>query len=134
MPAIDLSKSPIHLPSDSKASAVILENFGFDGPAFEAYIDAHCSDDQPGRIVMIETSPVDWPIWECHPLGDELVIILSGEGDFIHETPEGEVRMAVSAGDTVLNPAGVWHTADVREPIRAVYLTPAPGTDHKPRG
>ena len=133
MDAIDLSKSPIHLPTDSKEAATVLADFGFDGPAFETYIETHCSDAAPGRIIMVESSAADWPTWECHPLGDEIVIVLSGAGEFIHETPDGEQRMPVQAGDTVLNPAGVWHTADVSEPITAVYITPAPGTDHKPR-
>lgn len=133
MPAIDLSKNPIHLPSDSKEAATVLADFGFDGPAFESYIDEHCSDSAPGRIIMVETSEADWLTWECHPLGDEVVIVLAGAGEFIQETSDGEERIAVTAGDTVLNPAGVWHTADISEPIRAVYITPAPGTNHKPR-
>ena len=82
---------------------------------------------------MVETTPVDWSTWECHPLGDEIVIILEGEGEFIQQVDGGEVRIPVTAGDTVVNPAGVWHTADVRQAIRAVYITPCPDTDHKPR-
>jgi hypothetical protein len=27
----------------------------------------------------------------------------------------------------------VWHTANVRKPMRALYLTPCPGTQHRPR-
>ena len=71
---IDLSRAPIHL--DDASGSSTLENFGFDGPAFEAYIEAHCSEESPGRLVMVETTPVTWSTWECHPLGDESRVLL----------------------------------------------------------
>lgn len=131
----DLSKSPIHLDSQVGASkpAIPLHGFGFNGPAFEAYMAAHCSPEAPGRLVMIETSPTDWPAWECHSEGDELVIVLEGEAEFMQQIDGSELRFAVRAGDTVINPAGVWHTANVTKPLRAVYITPCPGTQHRPR-
>jgi len=131
----DLSKSPIHLGSRVSADnpAVPLHGFGFDGPAFEAYMAAHCTSTAPGRLVMIETSPTDWPAWECHSEGDELVIVLAGEAEFIQEIDGGERRFDIKAGDTVINPAGIWHTANVKKPMRAIYITPCPGTEHRPR-
>ena len=131
----DLSKSPIHLGSRVGADnpAVALHGFGFNGPAFEAYMAEHCTPDAPGRLVMIETSPTNWPAWECHSEGDELVIVLEGQADFIQEIDGVEKQMAVSAGSAVINPAGVWHTANVRQPLRAIYITPCPGTQHRPR-
>lgn len=129
----DLAKSPIHLPSDATAPAVPLPGFGFDGPAFEAYIAKHCPPGAPGRLAMIETSPTSWGSWECHDAGDELVIVLEGEGVFFQEI-DGATRSApFGAGSTFLNPTGVWHTADVSKPMRAIYLTPCPGTKHRPR-
>lgn len=132
---IDLSKTPIHLASAPGAGtpSVVLEDFTFDGPSFEAYIDQHCADDAPGRLIMVETTPVDWTTWECHAQGDEIVIVLEGEGDFIQQIDGAEERIPVSAGTALVNPKGVWHTADVRASIRAIYITPCPGTDHKPR-
>ena len=131
----DLSKSPIHLGSRSGADnpAVPLPGFGFNGPAFEAYIAEHCAPGAPGRLVMIETSPTNWPVWECHTEGDELVIVLEGQADFIQEIDGVARQMPVSVGSAVINPAGVWHTANVRQPLRAIYITPCPGTQHRPR-
>ena len=131
----DLSKSPIHLGSRVGAEnpAVPIHDFGFDGPAFEAYIAQHCAPGAPGRLVMIESSPTDWPAWECHAEGDELVIVLDGEADFVQEIEGAERHMTVRAGSTVINPAGVWHTANVKRPLRAIYITPCPGTQHRPR-
>jgi uncharacterized cupin superfamily protein len=131
----DLTKSPIHLPSRVGADRplVALPNFGFDASAFEAYIAAHCAPGEPGRLVMIESSPTDWPVWECHREGDELVIVLEGEGDLLQQLGEETRRTAFGPGSAFINPAGVWHTADVRKPMRAIYLTPGPGTQQRPR-
>ncbi len=131
----DLSKAPIHLGNrpDADNPATPLPGFGFDPPSFEAYIAEHCAPGAPGRLVMVEPTPTDWEWWECHTEGDELVIVLEGKGTFIQEIDGSELRMPVSAGDALINPKGVWHTADVETPIRAIYMTPCPGTEHRKR-
>ena len=131
----DLSKSPIHLGSRVGADnpGVPLHGFGFNGPAFEAYMAEHCAPGAPGRLIMIETTPKDWPAWECHREGDEIVIVLEGEGDFLQEMDGETRRAAFGPGSTFINPAGVWHTANVRKSMRAIYVTPCPGTEHRPR-
>jgi uncharacterized cupin superfamily protein len=129
---LDLAKSPIHLPDDGTEPAVVLEGFGFDGPSFEAYIDTHCASGV-GHLMMIETSPTSWTTWERHPEGDEIVHILEGAGEFIQDVDGQERRGRIEPGATFVNPKGAWHTADITSPVRAVYLTPCPGTEHKPR-
>lgn len=130
----DLSVTPIHLDSvnESENPAVPLLNFGFDGPSFEAYISKHCSAG-PGRLVMIEATPTNWMHWECHTLGDELVIVLEGRADFIQERDGENLVLPVQAGSTIINPKGVWHTADVSESLKAIYITPCKGTEHRER-
>lgn len=131
----DLSKTPIHLGSavDAENPAVPLEDFGFDEPSFVNYVETHCMPGAPGRLVMIESTPADWPAWECHTDGDEIVIVLEGKADFIQEIAGQEQRIAVGPGSTIINPIGVWHTADVKEPLKAIYITPCPGTEHRER-
>ena len=126
----DLAKSPIHLGNTTTA---VQHNFGFDGPAFGAYVEKHSSETEPGRLAMIEESPEDWGAWECHTAADEIVIVLEGAGVFIQDINGEEISMAFKAGDTVINPKGIWHTANVTEPMRAIYLTPCFGTEHRPR-
>ncbi|MFK7975934.1 MAG: cupin domain-containing protein [Halioglobus sp.] len=133
---IDLSTTPIHIGSVAQGAQGFepLEWFGFDGESFGKYVTEHCSNETPGRLVMMETMVSDWPTWERHTEGDELVIVVEGAGIF-HQEIEGQcVSSPFRAGDTFLNPKGVWHTADVVEPMRAVYITPCPGTENKPRG
>lgn len=128
--AVRLDRTPIHLGVKAKASVV--EGFTFDGAGFEAYMKRYCGDD-PGRIVMIERSPESWKSWECHPAGEEIVIAISGRATLVQEIDGAERRIELGPGDAALNPAGVWHTADVHEPLTAIYITPCPGTDHRPR-
>ena len=131
----DLSRTPIHLGNDVDADnpAVPLPGFGFDGESFGAYVAEHCRPGAPGRLLMIETTPTDWGAWECHNDADEVVIVLEGRGTFIQEIDGAERRIPFQAGDAIVNPRGVWHTADVDEPMRAIYLTPCPGTEHRER-
>jgi hypothetical protein len=35
--------------------------------------------------------------------------------------------------EAIVNPPGVWHTADVHEPGRYLTITPGEGTEHRPR-
>jgi hypothetical protein len=44
-----------------------------------------------------------------------------------------EQRAGMGSGQAITNPAGVWHTCDVHEPGRALYITPGRGTEHRPR-
>ena len=68
-----------------------------------------------------------------HTEGDEVVVVLGGEGVFIQERDEGLLETPFKAGDVIINPKGVWHTANVHKPMRAMYLTPCPGTEHRTR-
>ena len=41
--------------------------------------------------------------------------------------------MEVGAGEALVNPPGVWHTADSGEGGWIVAITPGAGTEHRPR-
>ncbi len=129
--ARSLDTDPIHL--SGSLQAIPVTSFEFTPDGFETYMAAQCSAEDPGRIVMIEHSPADWAMWERHTAGDEVVILISGTARFIQEIDGEAVEQIVSSGQAIINPAGVWHTADVAEPFSAVYLTPCPGTEHRPR-
>ena len=128
---IALDKTPVHFTASGSASAI--EGFTFDPSGYEANVASNTSPVDPGRLVFVERSAEAWGMWECHPMGDEMVVILSGVALFIQEIDGAEVRTRVTAGQAVVNPAGTWHTADVEEPFAAMYLTPCPGTHHRPR-
>lgn len=55
---IDLGKSPVHIGSNQQP-AVPMADFAFNQSSFESYIAKFCADD-PGRLIMVETTPSNW--------------------------------------------------------------------------
>jgi mannose-6-phosphate isomerase-like protein (cupin superfamily) len=88
---------------------------------------------EQGRLMSAFTFSAPWSVWERHPAGEELVLLLSGEATLVLDEPAG--RRAVKLGDAgsyVLVPAGVWHTATTSSSATLLFLTPGAGTEHRP--
>ena len=86
-----------------------------------------------GRVlVSMYTFEKDWPTWECHPHGDEVVVLMEGRAEMVLEQPGGQrsVRLA-KAGDFVVVPRGTWHTARIAAPARMLFVTPGEGTQNR---
>jgi len=82
-------------------------------------------------LVSRHAFDMDWPTWERHPAGDELVCLLSGQADLILRTPRGdEVVNLAAAGSFVLVPRNTWHTAHISEPTELLFITPGEGTEN----
>ena len=107
----------------------------FDGMAwYEGYGTRHGGDGAEGRLVSMYDFAERWDSWEMHPAGSEVVICTAGSITLIQEFPDGRVeRAALTAGEYAINPAGVWHTADVGEAATAIFITAGEGTQHRPR-
>ena len=85
---------------------------------------------------LVTTSPysANWPSWECHPLGEEIVCLLSGRVTLIQERDGAVHRVELSkAGDFAMNIRGTWHTADVHEESLLLFITAGEGTQVRPR-
>jgi quercetin dioxygenase-like cupin family protein len=68
-----------------------------------------------------------------HPHGAELVVCVEGAMT-LHQEVDGEVRTVVlDAGHAIVNPPGVWHTADITSPTSAFFVTAGTGTEIRPR-
>jgi uncharacterized cupin superfamily protein len=122
---------PVHLGRGGTAE-VLPE---FTGMAWYAdYVDAHQADGAEGRLVSLYTFTESWESWEMHPLGAELVACITGTMTLHQQHGDGrEETLTLGPGDYVINPPGVWHTADVTEPVTAVFVTAGWGTEHRPR-
>jgi mannose-6-phosphate isomerase-like protein (cupin superfamily) len=74
----------------------------------------------------------DWPTWEMHPAGDEIVLLLSGEAQMVLDL-EGAHRAVIleKPGSYVIVPKGTWHTARISKPTRMLFITPGEGTENK---
>jgi mannose-6-phosphate isomerase-like protein (cupin superfamily) len=75
----------------------------------------------------------DWPSWEMHPAGDELVCLLSGEAKMVlARAGAEEVTHLRQPGEYIVVPKGTWHTARTSVPTKMLFLTPGEGTQNRP--
>jgi uncharacterized cupin superfamily protein len=127
----DLADAVVHIGLGSKLTPFL--GWSWDEETLARYSEATAGDGAEGRMVSMGLQAESWATWERHPAGDELVLLLEGRVDLIQEIDGDEVRTSLRGGHAVVNPPGVWHTADVIEPGRALFITPGAGTEHKPR-
>ena len=85
-------------------------------------------------LVVISSFDQNWPTWERHPNGDEMIFLMSGAVDFILETEQGEQVVEVrKPGDFAFVPKGTWHTANPLQPTTMLFITAGEGTTIRPR-
>jgi mannose-6-phosphate isomerase-like protein (cupin superfamily) len=129
--AFPLERFPVHLGRGAR----IVTQPEFSGMEwYAAYAERNAADGADGRLVSLHSFSASWTSWERHPAGDEAVICTAGEIILIQELPDGTTRrVALRAGDCAINPAGVWHTADVAGHATALFITAGLGTENRPR-
>ncbi len=100
------------------------------GPAFWASIN---ETTLPGdTMVMVSDSPSDWPHWEMHPAGEEILVILEGEPRFFLELADGRLETVTAApGSTVVVPRGAWHRAETLGGFKMLSVTYGRGSTHR---
>ena len=129
--AIPLLTDPLHLSLGSRARPIA--GFAWDPEVLDAYVAATADDGAEGRLVAVFDGDSSWNVWEQHPAGDEVVVCLTGQITVIREIDGEHDRVKLGPGEAMINPAGVWHPADLEGPARILPLTPGVGTDHRPR-
>ena len=129
---LPLATRPVHL--GRGAAAVPQPEFTGAPSWYEDYARRTEGDGAEGRLVSMHDFTRDWDGWEMHPSGDEVVICVSGAIVLAQEMPDGSMRrIALAQGEFAINPAGVWHTADIAEAATAVFITAGAGTETRPR-
>ncbi len=127
----ELAKFPVHL--GLGATIAVQEQFTGELEWYERYGARVAADGRDGRLVSLHTFHAAWGSWEMHPVGEELVVCVGGRIELIQEI-DGEARQVVlGTGEAVINPPGVWHTADVEEFATALFITAGEGTEVRPR-
>ena len=88
-----------------------------------------------GRLLVARFDfTCDWPTWEIHPHGDEVVTLISGAADMVLELPHGRDTLPLrKPGDFAIVPKGTWHTARISTPTSMLFVTPGEGTGNAVR-
>lgn len=130
-----LATHPIHL--GKGATAESQPEFPRDERAmnwYMAYGERYAADGTEGRLVSMYTFTEDWPSWEMHPAGAEVVLCTAGTMTLHQEYPDGRTEtVTLGPGEYAINPPGVWHTADIAGEATGVFVTAGVGTEHRPR-
>lgn len=81
------------------------------------------------ELIACHSFDSDWPTWEIHPHGDEVVLLLDGEATFLIKMPGGETTLTLETpGDYVVVPRNTWHTAKTARHSKMLFITPGEGT------
>jgi len=129
--SFDLARFPVHL--GLGATAVPMEEFDGTPQWYERYGAAHAADGAEGRLVSLHTFTESWDSWEMHPMGAELVACVEGRITLRQKIDGGDRTVVLEAGQAVVNPPGVWHTADVADRATALFVTAGMGTEVRGR-
>jgi quercetin dioxygenase-like cupin family protein len=85
-----------------------------------------------GRVLSVFDYEGDWTWWERHPLGDELVYVLTGEVEFLLDDGDRQWSVVLLPGTGVIVPKDTWHSARVRKTSTVLFITPTPArTEHR---
>src|SRR5918999_6581772 len=120
----DLASTFVVLQPDQRAAVV--QN----GPGVFEELDRRFRGFKGHVLVSSFAFDADWPTWERHPAGDELVCLLSGNVTMVLDRA-GAAEEAIELqkpGEYVLVPKGTWHTARTKVPTSMLFITPGEGT------
>ena len=128
---LSLERFPLHLGLGARA----VPQPEFTGMEWYAdYAERNAADGSEGRLVSLYSFSESWTSWERHPAGDEVVICTAGSMVLVQELADGSLaKTPLAAGEYAINPAGIWHTADVTGSATAIFITAGEGTEHRPR-
>jgi mannose-6-phosphate isomerase-like protein (cupin superfamily) len=83
-------------------------------------------------LVGVYPLTTDWPQWEMHPKGHEVLVMLEGRVEMTIDQGGTVSTQMMETGSTLVMPPGAWHRARVLEPGRMVGITYGEGTEHRP--
>jgi quercetin dioxygenase-like cupin family protein len=85
-----------------------------------------------GRILSVFDYTATWSWWERHPVGDEFLLLISGDVDLLLDDGTERQTHTLRPGQAAIVPEGVWHRAVVRSPSQLLFVTPTPArTQHR---
>jgi quercetin dioxygenase-like cupin family protein len=124
-PVLELGRRTVlHLTPDLSATELHVDEQSWAHPADVAQF-------QVGRVLSVFEYESSWTWWERHPVGVELVHVLSGSVVFRLRGTSSKAVVLKEAQSLVV-PEGIWHTAEIVRPARLLFVTPLPArTEHR---
>ena len=101
-------------------------------PSLYAELDRDFGGFKGCHLVACHSFDADWPTWEVHPAGDEIVCLLAGEARLVLDR-DGveEVVHLRDPGAYVIVPRATWHTARIAMAATLLFVTPGEGTENR---
>lgn len=97
-----------------------------------ADIDAQYGNFKNHLLISSHSFEEDWPTWEVHPHGDEIVCLISGDAELVlRKSGIDEAVRLDTPGEYVVVPKNTWHTARVHARTRMLFVTPGEATDNR---
>lgn len=125
-PIRDLSSDFVVLGPDQAATAMPVS------PSLYEELDTRFNSFKDHWLVAVHSFDADWPSWEVHPAGDEIVVLLSGEVTLVLNNNGGDQAIELNMpGSYVIVPRDTWHTARIGAPSRMLFITPGEGTENR---
>jgi quercetin dioxygenase-like cupin family protein len=119
--AVDLDRDTlIHFADDLGAAPISVDS------SFWTHGTPERAEFAEGRVMCVSDYTATWSWWERHPVGDELVLVLSGGVEFLLKTDSWLQSVAMEPGQAAVVPAGVWHRAVIPIASRMLFVTPTP--------
>lgn len=124
---LDLAQNFIVLDPAHNATPVALT------PTLYEDLDRDFANFEGHTLVSCHSFEQDWPSWELHPGGEEVVMLLQGAATMALETADGEQTIELrEPGSYLIIPRNTWHTARVNTPTRMLFITPGQDTRNRP--
>ena len=102
------------------------------GPTFYEDLGRDFGDFHGCTLIAQYSFTENWPTWECHPAGDEILYLVAGKITFLIRTADGEQQLTMATpGQTAIVPKGCWHTGLVTETATVLFITPGEGTENR---
>jgi hypothetical protein len=100
------------------------------GPSMYAEADQRFDGFTGCSLIARHSFDSDWPTWEIHPQGDELVCLLAGAADLVLYCDDGSEQSVHldQPGSYIVVPRNTWHTARLNQPTTMLFITPGEGT------
>jgi mannose-6-phosphate isomerase-like protein (cupin superfamily) len=128
MPAHDLATTFLRLRPDTSIEKLAAGDF------WPRLMRGELGDFHHEYLVTTSEHHGNWPAWEMHPHGDEIVCLLSGAATFVLEGIAGrhdQIELN-QPGTFAFVPRGTWHTARIAQAARFLFITAGEGTQHRP--